>query len=240
MTRFVPVLALFATAIAASAADPISDGREAYEAGKFEEARRIFEGGLRVGADANLLINHGNACFRLGENGRAILSYERALIASPSHPDAVENLKFVRSRAGSRVAEPGWRESVLAAAPRRVAPWLAMGSAWAGCAWGAIAFARRRIIGLFGGGVLLALGATYAAGLFWMEERLAQAAIIVAAKAEARNEPADRATIAETLPAGSRVRVVSEHGAWVFCELPSGGRGWIPSQAAERIFAAGS
>jgi tetratricopeptide (TPR) repeat protein len=236
MTRFACIFAIFILAVCAQADSYFADAREAYDAGKFADAKRIYEEGLRTNADANLFINHGNACFRLGDNGRAILSYERALVASPSHPDAAENLKFVRNRAGARVEDPGWRERILTAIPRRAAPWVATSVAWFGCAWAAMAFARRRVLGLVAGGMLIALGATYAAGLVWMEKRRSQTAIVVVAKAEARNEPLDRATIAETLPAGSRVREIGQRGAWKYCELPSGGRGWLPAETTERIF----
>jgi len=241
MNTVIRVLAFFAMLAAARAGSYFMDAREAYDLGKFEEAKRIYEQGIEHGpVEANVLINHGNTCFRLGDLGHAALSYERALVALPSHPDANENLKFVRNRAGSRIGNPSWQEYLLSAVPRRVAPWLAMGAAWAGCVWGAIAFARRRTSGIIGAVVLFALGSAYAAGLIWLEARLTKAAIVVAAKAEARSEPADRATIAESLPAGSRVRVIGERGAWKFCDLPSGGRGWLPAETVERIFPASS
>jgi hypothetical protein len=41
--------------------------------------------------------------------------------------------------------------------------------------------------------------------------------------------------VAEALPAGSQVRVLSERGEWVYCELPGMGRGWIPDGAVERV-----
>ncbi len=41
--------------------------------------------------------------------------------------------------------------------------------------------------------------------------------------------------MAEALPAGSQVRVLSERGEWIYCELPGTGRGWIPDGAVERV-----
>ena len=31
------------------------------------------------------------------------------------------------------------------------------------------------------------------------------------------------------------VRVLSERGEWIYCELPGQGRGWIPDGAVERV-----
>jgi hypothetical protein len=60
-------------------------------------------------------------------------------------------------------------------------------------------------------------------------------AVITAHEAEARLAPAESAGVAEALPAGSQVRVLSERGEWVYCELPGKGRGWIPDGAVERV-----
>src|SRR6186997_1205796 len=120
MIRALWIITLIAMTVAAQAGNQFDDAKAAYDAGKLEEARRLYEDGLRTNADANMLINHGSVCFRLGDLGRAILSFERALIASPSNPDAADNLKFARSRSGARIPEPGWKEVVLSAVPRKV------------------------------------------------------------------------------------------------------------------------
>jgi hypothetical protein len=60
-------------------------------------------------------------------------------------------------------------------------------------------------------------------------------AIITAKQTEARLAPAASAGVAEALTAGSRVRVLSERGEWIYCELPGEGRGWLPQGALERV-----
>ena len=61
----------------------------------------------------------------------------------------------------------------------------------------------------------------------WHLEQNRALAIIIAKEAEARLAPAESAGPAATLPAGSQVRVLSERGDWIYCELPGSGRGWI-------------
>ena len=46
---------------------------------------------------AELHTNLGNAWFLTGDNGRAVLSYQRALHADPLHEDVLHNLRYVRS-----------------------------------------------------------------------------------------------------------------------------------------------
>jgi hypothetical protein len=78
--------------------------------------------------------------------------------------------------------------------------------------------------------------AIYSAAAVWHLRGSEMLAIVLAKEADARLAPADRAGLAEKLPAGSRVRVLSERGAWTYCELPGSGRGWLPSDALERVY----
>ena len=81
-------------------------------------------------------------------------------------------------------------------------------------------------------GVLIA---SYSAAALWHAARQRRVAIVIEPDATARLEAADRAGVAESLPGGSGVRVLSEHGAWVYCELPGRGRGWLPRRSLERV-----
>jgi hypothetical protein len=65
-------------------------------------------------------------------------------------------------------------------------------------------------------------------------------AIVTAREVEAHLAPAESAALAGVLPAGSRVRVLSERGPWTYCELPDERRGWLDSSAIERVRPAGS
>lgn len=51
-----------------------------------------------LGRSADLYYNIGNAYYRSGDVAHAVLSYERALRADPTHKDARANLEFVNSR----------------------------------------------------------------------------------------------------------------------------------------------
>ena len=49
------------------------------------------------GISSELLYNLGNAYYRTGNNGKAMLNYERALLMSPNDSDILANIEFVRS-----------------------------------------------------------------------------------------------------------------------------------------------
>lgn len=116
-----------------------------------------------------------------------------------------------------------------------MAPWLAIGVAWMGWLWAGASLLRRSGAGgVIGGSLLVIFAASYGGVLLWQAEQRALDAIVIEA-GDARREPADRAPLTEVLPAGSKVTVVSEHGAWTFVRLPGGQSGWLKSSALERV-----
>ena len=65
--------------------------------GHFKEAITGYEGLVRAGQwSANIFYDLGNAYFRTGNFGRAILNYERALALDRHHPEATANLQIAR------------------------------------------------------------------------------------------------------------------------------------------------
>jgi hypothetical protein len=98
-----------------------------------------------------VLQNLGSAYFRSGDEGRAILAFERALLLKPGDPDLKANLKLVRDQAAVFPPPPaeGWRSwlerpsrkfwSGLALASALLLPvaaglWLGLRSRWRGAA----------------------------------------------------------------------------------------------------------
>ena len=225
---------IFALCSSAHAGD-FESANTAFAEGKYEDARRGYERSLSDGWRSGVLYNLGNAHYRLDQPGRAVLNYERAVGLSGVNPDAQANLKFVRDQTGARVAEPLWYEVVLDAPTSRVGMGLAVGVAGLGWLWAGAALWRRfGAAGVVGGVLLVGLGAAYGAGQLWRNEQRANDAIVIE-KSDARREPADRAGLAESLGAGSRVRILSEQGEWTFVMLPGGQKGWLKANAIERV-----
>ena len=78
-----------------------------YTQGQYAEAVEAYEAVLQSGlASGNVYFNLGNAYFKAGQVGRAILSYERARRFLPSDPDLAANLGFARSLTGAEVCRP--------------------------------------------------------------------------------------------------------------------------------------
>ncbi|WP_420448965.1 tetratricopeptide repeat protein [Candidatus Palauibacter sp.] len=91
-------------------AERFQAGNSLYQAGDYEGALdaylRLYEEGLESG---ELHYNIGNAYFRLGELGRAILFFERARITLPRDENVRTNLELARSLTADQITPlPGF------------------------------------------------------------------------------------------------------------------------------------
>jgi len=62
---------------------------------------------------ANVFYDLGNAYFRTGDFGRAILNYQRALALERHHPEATANLQIARDEAHALEMQPARAERYL-------------------------------------------------------------------------------------------------------------------------------
>ena len=77
------------------------DAKKQYDAGAFDAASQAYQELFDLGLySSELFYNWGNAAFNAGDEGSAILHYERALQVTPSDPDVRANLQFVRESIG--------------------------------------------------------------------------------------------------------------------------------------------
>jgi hypothetical protein len=233
------VFLFLASACAAlAAAGDFEAGNQLYEQGKFSEARARYANVALSGEwTPNLFYNLGNCEYRLGEPGRAMLDYERALALDPGHPEAKVNLALLRNQTMAKTSAPSWEQYASAglsqnvwAAATAIAGWIVV--------FGLVSVVTSR--GFGNAGLWLAIiaavtVAAYGGGMLWLSAQERGTAIVIVKSVEARLAPADSAGLADSLPAGSRVRVLSERGDWVYCELPGESRGWIPQNAIEKI-----
>src|SRR5207237_6004412 len=84
---------------------------QAYSEGRFQEAAEGYESLVQSGQrNTNLFYDLGNAYYRLGNFGKAILNYERALALDPRHPEADANLRLARDEARALELRTDWIE----------------------------------------------------------------------------------------------------------------------------------
>jgi hypothetical protein len=228
------VAALSCTRVSAGPEGDFAIANRAYAEGDFAAALRAYERSLAGELHANALYNLGNTCFRLGKPGPAALCYERALVLQPRQPDAVANLRLAREKSGARLLEQPWWEKALTWFAPRTATAIALGAAWVFLLAAAAQAWRKRSGPAFWASVLGVIAAGgYGGSIYWMNAERAQLAIVIAEKTAVHAEPAEHSTAGESLPGGSQLRVIGEHGAWVYCKLPGGQRGWVSAAAVD-------
>src|SRR5438477_10498091 len=100
----------FAAASAFAQTD-FDKANQEYAQGHFKEAIAGYETLVRSGPmRANLFYDLGNAYFRTGDFGHALLNYERALVLERHHPEATANLQIARDEARALGLQQRWPE----------------------------------------------------------------------------------------------------------------------------------
>jgi tetratricopeptide (TPR) repeat protein len=234
--------AVICTFLAASAfaQTDFDKANQEYAQGHFKEAIAGYETLVRSGPlSANLFYDLGNAYFRTGDFGRAILNYERALALERHHPEAAANLQITRDEAHALEMQQSWLERYLQFASVNqysttvaVAFWIATF-----CIVGLI-FARRRSVRLIALSILSA--SIFAFGILAIYEtengsKGRALAVVTGSDVQARLATADTANSVLALPPGSEIQILNTRGDWVYAALPNNLRGWIPAKSAELV-----
>lgn len=99
MKHIVAILLFSLLAALPAAASLASQADSAYMNEQYDAAAALYERSIAEEAPAaDTYYNLGNAYWRTGQAGNAIISYERALRVDPSHSDARTNLAFARTK----------------------------------------------------------------------------------------------------------------------------------------------
>lgn len=230
----------------------------AYTADNFKEAADAYLHIIATeGNSAALQYNLGNCYYRLGETGKAIIAYERALRLDPTFDDAHNNLEFANAHITDRPGERGTfignaLDSIANSARTNTWAWLAFVCfvlTIAGCL--AYIFPSAvivRKIGFFGG-LLTLIGCCTFIYLALRSAAIATAdniAIITSPStilSTTPREPKDRSQEAMLLHEGTRVEILdsvrsttdSINSLWYDVQVDNTHRAWINAAAIEKI-----
>jgi len=235
--------------LAVAQGELFEQGNQLYQQEDFEGAVEAYEAVLDAGWEsAALHYNLGNAYFKTGVLGRAILEWERALELAPADPDALANLELARSLTADAV-EPlprfwlldvvSWWVDLL---PRGLLIAL-VATAWvvAGAGVGVRVLARGEAAARWAARVAITSGVVVVLlGINLLVRELGiaqpQRAVILADVVPVRSAPADQddLTLFE-IHEGTRVRIDQRTGAWAEIVLDDGKVGWVPAEVFEEI-----
>ncbi len=227
----------------------LETGNTRYQENDFRGALEAYQEVLEAGLESpDLYYNLGNVHFKLGELGRSILNYERALDLAPGDPDVRANLELARSLTADEI-EPlprfwvltvgSWWTNLL---PRRILILAAILTYVLATVGACVRILSRREtparIGTWlmtGGAIGLLLFGTTLLGREGAFGRV-EWGIVVVEEVSVRSAPAaeDDLTLFR-VHEGTKVRLDQETDLWLEIVLEDGRVGWIPTEAVETI-----
>ncbi len=242
------LLLMFFAAQAATAVDEqIKQANDLYAAGNYSDAAEIYATLLEEYESADLYYNYGDACFKNGNLGLSILSFERALRLNPHHADAKANLEFVNQQITDRI-EP--IDTFFVAAFFRN-----LGRSLAADTWGLIStiLFSLMLIALFVyifGKVLTLRKVAFGVSVFcffftivaaiyafsqkhYVEDRVE--AIVMVGSVTVKSSPDDSGTEIFVLHEGTKVACQDVVGSWCKIRIADGQVGWLPVTTIQHI-----
>ena len=222
-----------------------------YESGQLAQAAQVYEQLVDQGyVDGALFYNLGNAYYKQGDPGRAIVNYRRAQQLMPRDPDIKANLALARAQTVDQVevAGDGGLVSQLGEAMQSrftldeialaaLGVWVVFvflliltGTAKAGSRW------RKALqYSLVPVTVVLAVG-FLALGSFLYVGSAESEGVIVASEVDVTSGPGAQYVTAFSLHNGAEVNLLETRGSWVRLALPGGElEGWVPGTAVEAV-----
>jgi len=240
------LLAGIAVASADSPEELFAQANAAYEQGRYAAAAEGYREVLGQVRSAIVEFNLGNAEFRLGRLGQAVLHFERARRLDPVDPEIQANLALARSLCADRVevAPSGPLERALRLAQERIGPdlqaWAALAVLWLVGGLLAWCFGRpggfRARHGWMLAGLLLALAVcagSWRLTLGGLEG--ARAAVVLESTAEVLAGPGASNAVLFNVHEGLLLEVRGEGDGWLQVSLPNGLNGWIARKAVGEV-----
>lgn len=232
---------VLAAALVATPRDAYNQGNRLYAAKDYAGAAAAYREALTGGHDARVHYNLGNALFKSGKIGEAILNYRRATALAPRDRDVADNLAFARAYRLDRFPQT---QNPLALVLDRVFHRLSYAESALGAAllaaFAALLLAawivwRRAALGI--GAAVLGAGALFCfvTQQVWAADVGAQPAVVIVSEVSAASGPSDEAKQILLLHDGTEVRIRETRGEYMLVQVPGGG-GWIKKSAVERVY----
>lgn len=262
MKKILFILLFFSLSLTSiSYAGPLEEAETAYQKQdkkEFEKALKLYREVLTTdGASSELYYNIGNTYYRLGNIGKAVLYYERALRLDPSNKDARANLDFVNSNIKGL---PEDNSSFVSNINNNIKA-IASPNGWAiitlvlfliiiGCVatYLFVSNVTLRRIGFYSGFAFIALF-VYSFVIAWQTASAPEnheVGIVIASDARLTSNPNSekgKKEKAVTIPEGAKINIIDSLATpndqvtslWYKIELAGGTEAWIDSKAVERI-----
>lgn len=219
-----------------------------YRQGRYAESAESYE---KLISDKQIryevYYNLGNAYFKTGQLGQAILNYERARLLAPQDEDISYNLRMAYSKTADKIDplpllfyQRMWQNFLSLFSPSTWAI-IAISVGWltalAGAMYlfaGTVTFKRNAFF--------LAFGLLFMSCLLyytsWAADNMLtgqKSAVVMSSSAYAKSSPAGQSTNLFMLHEGTRVDILQELNGWKQVRIANGTTGWMESNNLEVI-----
>jgi hypothetical protein len=188
-----------------------------------------------------LYYNLGNAYYRLGQNGKAVVNYQRAFRLASWQSDVLFNLDLVSTHIGEPFAPAGlgrifWRTFYFP--PINVLTVFEIGLFV--LVVGLFMVKRTRTISIE---VMVGVGLIWLISAFWLGARIylneRAEGVVITSSADVRGGPSESTPVSFSIPEGRRVFILDQAepvAGWMEIGVPKEGlKGWIPQSSIEKI-----
>lgn len=185
-----------------------------------------------------LLHNLGNAEYKLGQLGPAVLAWERARALDPGFRNTTGNLRFARGQAGLSEPEWAWHEKYSALFTPDTWLWIATGAFWLAAALLALPpLLRRKRTAWTQGGAVVAIGVFLLTvpALVGIASR-GKVGVVLAAETVLRLTPTKEGEMLGKLAEGELARAEKSRGAYVYVRGASDRAGWVQREEFAKIW----
>lgn len=214
-----------------------------YEQGKFKEAIQAYQQLIGAGqGTAAVYYNLGNACYKVGFNGRAIAAYREAQRLEPRDPNLRYNLDFVRKKAtGFESAPfPFWKRFLMALT---VDEWTRLAACGYWLFFGLLALREFRPAwkhALSGYTAAAGVAAALLAGFLWtadFQQNRAVYAVVTAPNAVLLWSPIEKSEKVCPAPDGTELTVLDMNNdkSWLQVQTAARQVGWIRSDQVVKL-----
>jgi tetratricopeptide (TPR) repeat protein len=231
-TSLLAASALASLARAEDAARLFDTANKLYEERKFSEAAAAYEKILTSGAaSAAVYFNLGNAQFKSGEIGRAIVAYRHATQLTPRDPDIKANLQFARNQVQGPTLRPSRLQRAFGLLSLNEWTGLTAGAVWltflllAAMQLRPALRASLRATTLASGGTALAMGVCLIAAVRLNSTH--DLAVVTARDVIIRNGPLDESQTSFTANGGAELRVLDRKNDWLQVSDDTRRVGWL-------------
>lgn len=245
-TLSVVLICLCAASIVAAPKDEFARANEQYQDKQFDAAIAGYKSILLQGYEsAPLYFNLGNAYFKKGDIGNAILNYLKARRLDPADDDIRSNLEFARKLTSVQL-EGVTLNPVTSLLDSITAAWKLNSLAWMSSLLFILVIVT--LIVRYGFGIIsplikpalviaiiLLLASSYLTTFKYRHDYLTKRAVIVVPQSEVRTGPSEQSDLELQGEPGLVVEILAENGGYYNVLFENQRRGWIKKESVAVI-----